>query len=197
MEELIKRYFSVKVVEKEAEVSLDYEEKNALRYTTGYVIRSLKRKLQQSANPMKKELILSLTTITEDDAESDGVCRLDVDWIDSLDRGGLTHVNNMAYMLFTAMELALHQYLSTRRASEVSCLDEATRIINDDDVLFNWSILSVNLEETVAEELFEMIVAHWITLRGFSFAGALLEKYKQLNKKNVQKSKGVQAAAKY
>lgn len=141
---------------------------------------------------MKKELVQSLTTITENDAESDSVCRLDVDWIDSLNRGGLTHVNNMAYMLFTAMELALRQYLSTRRASEVSCLDEATiRIINDDDVLLNWSILSVNLEETVAEELFKMIVAHWITLRGFSFAGALLEKYKQLNKKNVQKSKGV------
>ena len=48
-----------------------------------------------------------------------------------------------------------------------------------------------DLEETAAEELFKMIVAHWITLRGFSFAGALLEKYKQLNKKNVQKSKGV------
>ena len=58
-------------------------------------------------------------------------------------------------------------------------------------MLFYWSIISVNWEEETAEVLLCMIVEHWITLRGVSTASALIEKYKQQSKKNVQKSKGV------
>ena len=36
-----------------------------------------------------------------------------------------------------------------------------------------------------------MIIDMWITVRGFSFASAWIEKYKSANKKSVQKSKGV------
>ena len=54
MEVLMKPYFSVKVGEKDTEVSLDNDEKNALRYTTNYYV--MKTKLQQMANFIKKEL---------------------------------------------------------------------------------------------------------------------------------------------
>ena len=50
MEELIKHHFPVEVFEREHEASLDYEELNALRYTAGYVVRSLTQKLQRSAH---------------------------------------------------------------------------------------------------------------------------------------------------
>ena len=36
-----------------------------------------------------------------------------------------------------------------------------------------------------------MIVQHWITVRGFSFVSAFMEKYKQRNEKSTQKSKGL------
>ena len=36
-----------------------------------------------------------------------------------------------------------------------------------------------------------MIIEHWVTVRGFSFTSAFLEKYKQASKESVQKSKGI------
>ena len=56
---------------------------------------------------------------------------------------------------------------------------------------FYWSMLSIDWEEEESSELLRYIVEHWVTVRGFSFAGAYLEKYKQEHKKSVQKSKGL------
>lgn len=68
---------------------------------------------------------------------------------------------------------------------------EVSKIIEtDENVLFNRSILSVNWEGAV-EAFLCMLVERWITLRGFSSASALIEKYKEQCKKNIQKSKGV------
>ena len=47
--------------------SLDYQEANALRYSAGYVIRALKSKLERSASPAKKELILCLGEMIENE----------------------------------------------------------------------------------------------------------------------------------
>ena len=56
-------------------------------------------------------------------------------------------------------------------------------IAADEDVLLYWSILSVEWEE---EQIFlRMLIDLW----GFSFA--MMEMYKQAQKKTVQKSKGV------
>ena len=54
-----------------------------------------------------------------------------------------------------------------------------------------WSIISINWEEEESHLLKDFIVDHWITVRGFSYANAFLEKYKQASKKAVQKSKGL------
>ena len=105
------------------------------------------------------------------------------EWTNSVDRGGLKHVNNMTYMLFVEMELVLRRHLNSRRASELCDLKEAiAKIISDDDVLFYWSMLSVDWEEEEAQVLLHMIAEHWMTLRGFSFASAFMEKYKQRRK---------------
>ena len=139
MEELIKQHFSVEVVEKENEASLDYEEKNALRYTASYVVRSLTKKLQRAAHPLKQQLILSLSTIVEEDIGGEDVSESE-EWTNSIDRGGLKHVNDMAYMLFAQMELVLRRHLNSRRASELSDLRQATtKMMSDDDVHFYWS----------------------------------------------------------
>ncbi len=42
-----------------------------------------------------------------------------------------------------------------------------------------------------ANELMKMMIQHYITFRGFSFASAFIEKYKQSTKKSTQKSKGL------
>ena len=46
-------------------------------------------------------------------------------------------------------------------------------IIHDEDILFNWAI---------AAELLTHVVQVWVTIRGFSVAGAWTEYYKQCSK---------------
>ena len=51
-------------------------------------------------------------------------------------------------------------------------------------------IISEDWNES-ASFLLKMIVEHWVTVRGFSYAGAFIEKYKQRNKQTLEKSKGL------
>ena len=46
-------------------------------------------------------------------------------------------------------------------------------------------------EENEADALLHMLVDHWVTIRGYSFASSYVERYKQKQKKTVQKSKGL------
>lgn len=65
------------------------------------------------------------------------------------------------------------------------------KIIGDEDVLFYWSMVSVNWEQEEADVLLKMLIEHWITIRGFSHASAFVERYKLRNNTTVQKSKGL------
>ena len=43
--------------ERQSAMSLDFEEANALRYCGGYLLRSLKKKINKSAHPLKEALL--------------------------------------------------------------------------------------------------------------------------------------------
>lgn len=60
-----------------------------------------------------------------------------------------------------------------------------------DDVLFYWAIVSAGWEIWGSQVLLEQIIEHYVTVRSFSFASSWIEKYKQANKKMIQKSEGV------
>ena len=65
------------------------------------------------------------------------------------------------------------------------------KIIQDENVLFHWDMTSFNWDTAKANELLKIIVQHYFTVRGFSFAKAFMEKYKQSVRKITQKSKGL------
>lgn len=46
-------------------VNLDFEESNALRYCAGYILRAVKKKIDKSAHPLKKELQLCVKDLLE------------------------------------------------------------------------------------------------------------------------------------
>ena len=189
MEHLIRKHFPVTSEHVECSATLDYEEHNAIRYTAGYVLRAIQKKINRSSHPLKGELALCLEELRE---ESNEFSHESEEWLQAIDRGGLVHVNDMTYMLFTALEQALRPYLGSMQTSSELNIKEVSKLIrSDESVLFYWSILSVNWEEEAADALLVMLVEHWITLRGFSSASALMEKYKQCCKKNLEKSKGV------
>ena len=53
-------------VTSQEELSLSYEEQNALRYAAGYIPRALTKKLHTSAHPLKDQLTLCLIDLTDD-----------------------------------------------------------------------------------------------------------------------------------
>ena len=130
------------------EVSLDYEEQNAVRYAAGHITRALTRKIGRSAHPLKQQLILCLNELTENemdmDADSDHPSR---EWVNAVDRGGLKHVSNVTYMFFSAMEVSLRKELCKKKTSQLSSLTEIVPVIeNDDDTAFYWAMVSANWE---------------------------------------------------
>ena len=86
---LLKKHHKIDMPEEDSiEVSLDYEEKNSLRYTAGFVTRSLIKKLKRSNNPQKDHLITCLQEINTTEEIPGDTKDESEDWIDILDRGG-------------------------------------------------------------------------------------------------------------
>ena len=69
--------------------------------------------------------------------------------------------------------------------------DIRNRLKDNEEVLFYWSILTAERTDDVATTVLEMIVDLWITVRGFSLAGAWVEEFKITQKKTTQKSKAL------
>ena len=69
--------------------------------------------------------------------------------------------------------------------SKKEIIDEVT---SDNNVQFYWSMIAIDLDEDIGQELLVQIVQLWLTVRGFSTAGAFVEQYKQATKKSTKKS---------
>ena len=102
-----------------------------------------------------------------------------------MDRGGLWHVNDMAYYLFYAIEEEVRCHLVLDLASKLSegSKDIITSAVMDsEDVLFQWSLFGADLE------LLQLIVKLYITI---SFANSCIELLKKAKKRTLQKGKGL------
>jgi len=169
------------------QLTLNFYEASALQYAAGYVPRALTKKLKKSAHPLKDELTLCLLDLLDDGEDEHTESH---EWILSLDRGGLKHINNLCYQLFVAMELEIRRHLNPDKPANF--IDEVqASILSNEDVLFYWSMIASDWEEEENAALLPMVVNLWVTVRGFAYASAWVEKYKSEHKKSVQKSKGV------
>ena len=124
--------------------------------------------------------------------DEDRVADESQDWLQEIDRGGLKHVNSNMYLLMAAMELELQVLLRQAGTQQIKLKEKAIASIQaNKDVLLRWSILSADWEAEEEQALFPMIVDLWVTMRGFAFASAWVEKHKKRSKKTSQKSKGI------
>ena len=187
MELLIKLQYPVVSTSSTDEVCLDNTEQNAVRYIAGYSIRSLKKKMGRLKLVNKDELIKCLEEMVENERST----HHSADWIKSVDRGGLVHVDDMTYTVFVEIELVTRRYLNSKSARDVNMSSIVELIMVDEDVLFSWSIVAAGWENETSEVLLRLIAKHFITLRGFSFAKSIMELYKKKVKQTVQKSKGL------
>ena len=193
-------HFSVQCVEPPASKEvLDFEECSALRYSAGYIICSLIKKITRSRHQLKQELVLCLREMIQGiyylymynynyveflyvDEEHESI-----KWTQLLDRGGLIHISDVCYY---NMELGFRQNF-TITSTETLKTTIPDKVLQNEDLQFYWSLVSVNWSDEVSTALLHMIVNQWITVRGFSSASAFIEMYKKTNKKTFQKSKGL------
>ena len=92
-----------------------------------------------------------------------------------------------------SMEMDIGSLLQSISMSETEGIKQKAIdcIIKNEDVKLHWSILAANWGDNESNALLHMLVNHWVTIRGFSFTGSFMEKYKQKHKRTVEKSKGI------
>ena len=170
-------------------MNLTYKELNGIRYAAGFVPRAIKKKLQKkkkSDNPLNKDCILCLDELISGDGDAE---LSSSDLVNSLNRGGLVCVNDMTFELLLSMELELRSHL---KINPTHLGDElVVQITESEDVLFLWSIISVSWDSDCSTALLKKIAKMWITVRGFAYASAWVEKMKVAQQKTTQKSKGL------
>lgn len=52
---------------------------------------------------------------------------------------------------------------------------------NDNEVQFYWSMMTFDIDDNASQKFLTDIIKLWITIRGFSYASAIVEEYKHLN----------------
>ena len=71
-------------------------------------------------------------------------------------------------------------------------MDVRSKIEEDEDIKFYWSMVSVDIDdEQDSCELLHSIVDLWLTIRGNSITSSWLEMYKKANQKATKGKKGL------
>uniref|UniRef100_A0A1X7TA66 Uncharacterized protein n=1 Tax=Amphimedon queenslandica TaxID=400682 RepID=A0A1X7TA66_AMPQE len=177
-------------------IKLTNIEENIIRYVAGYICHKMKLKLENSKN---LDLLLIVAEMIGYDDENDKSFSSSECWTNIVDRGGLVHVNDTTYLMFCAFEKELQQYLKIDRA--VMGQNDANLLVDsltsNVDAQFLWnSILEIHphIDSSSSNQLLRDMVSLFVNVRGFAFAKSLLEAYKEVSAKPLQKSKGLRKA---
>ena len=63
-----------------------------------------------------------------------------------------------------------------------------TKVMNDDNVIACWSLMSYDLDDTESDDLLSKVIELWIIIRGHAYASNLIEQYKQIIKSTDKKA---------
>ena len=173
--------------------AITYDDTNVINYAAGYVCRKVYNSVAHSSKPEKAELVRCIEGLLKV-KDREGQESSSAEWVNEVDRGGLWHVEEGTYMLFAAMEEEVREHFRVGciEVAKERCREKLTDAVrNNEDVLFHWCMLTAETEESHAETIFNMLVSMWITVRGFTFASAFVEMYKQEKKKGLQRSKAL------
>ena len=109
------------------------------------------------------------------------------EWTDLVDRGGLWHLRETTFQLLCALEEEIRTHLDALSSPNAAGLwtQFVERLIKSEDGQFYWCITMADFEVDdveVHDHLLMMIVELFVTIRGFSYASAWIEHYKQSQK---------------
>ena len=165
----------------DAELKLEPEEEEVLRYVAGYIPYSLKKKYTKLRHLPEGQAILSvLSSWSKEEGEKD-MSFLDYtrDWTALRDRGGLFIINDELYIFIRRIENVartifnknlLVQYCNQNLSNELKNQLSASELISE-----AWEKITRNLEnKSLGEKLKMEIFTKWINIRATAFLKAWL-----------------------
>ena len=167
-------------------------EQNALRYVGGYICMKIARSLTKSKSSNKEELLLFMSEACGLDPDSDE--EESEIWTILRDRGGLYHINGITFSFFTEVEIELRHFFNIKKSvskpqSKNAIVKHITECRN---VLCASQVLTQDEEYNFGiDDLYIQFISEFVTLRGFYFAESIVESYKKISEKALQKSKGL------
>ena len=114
-----------------------------------------------------------------ENGEGEDGCDISSDWVKLVSRGGLLHMKNSTYQVFYSMEKATCQLLLRNTTQEFYKHTFIDPIKQDEYASFFRCLASIEMENENSTSLFSAIVEQWVIMRGFAFASAWVELYKQ------------------
>ena len=177
---------------------MSMEEHNA----AGYVIRKLKKKYSSKNSLEICQCLVSMeegSTLEDDgdydDNEPESFRSYTSAWLDMIDRGGLFRVCNEVHQFFIEIELSMYPLLCrnlTKRVDNVMGKDQLLQHVQaDEDVLFAFSLISVDSPPDDCTILLKDILQLWMTIRVFSIAPKIMEDYKEATKNTTKAKKSL------
>ena len=168
--------------------TMNSEEENALRYVSGYVGLKLMRQYEKKEGEKATQFVECLSNMAVAGVEST-FYEYTKEWITAIDRGGLFHISDSAYHLFRAIEEETRDILPRHLANPLNSRDALLEEIKEnEDVLFYWSMLSIDIYSPEdADELLKAVIKLWVTIRGYSLTAAWFEEYKKAHHSSSKK----------
>ena len=162
---------------------LTKEEEDILRYACGYVPYKLLQRFRKQKTEKAAEYAECVVSMAFR-GEGEDLPTYAIKWIEQVNRGGLFQVNDQAFSLFHLIELKFRVDMPSILMQLVDKDNLVRKIIDDEDIQFSWSNLSVNIEEEEdSVELLRHIVELWLAIRGKSLAQHMME---TTNKRSVK-----------
>ena len=151
-------------------IELTFEEKNALHYIGGYLIKQLLNKLITKNTHVDALLLLQSDIPTG----SEHAKRTEL-----VDHGGLIHITEMFYQCLYSLEIVCRTVLGTECDKLTDIKQTITdKAVDDVDVRFYWDLAIRMTSLSVSDELLHKIIELYTTVHGHSFAKGFMEKYK-------------------
>ena len=149
---------------------LDLREQNVIRYMSGYVVKQLSKKHRSGGEAAEaKEAVLSKMK-----ADHDYICdtpkfqEYTREWVELIDREGLTHVTNETFLLMELIEKETRYCLNHLHSGQL----QLTKTISENEkILAQWDeMASPLIEPHYSLELLKEVVSLWVTVRCYAFA---------------------------
>ena len=127
---------------------------------------NLERKLKTASLENKDNLVLCLLGMSGDEERVES--HESEEWLNSIDRGGLCRVSDQTYSLFYAVEDVVRKHFTQEKAHHLTDVNKHTLIKaveENEEVLFQWCILTADTSNEDAMLLLHMITELYITIR--------------------------------